>query len=92
METNFVTVIEKEAIVQLAFDLSAGQSPAQLQQGLEQATTLGNLYHNKVKIFFQALQGHYVVETTIWASTSAYVCLKGGITLPVQAITALQLI
>jgi len=84
--------IEKEAIAQLAFEISAVQPQPQLQQKLEQATTLGNLYHNKVKIFFHALQGNFVVETTIWASSSAYICLKGGITLPVQAITALQLI
>jgi len=92
METHNIHPIEKEDIVQLAFASSTAPLQQELQQSLEQATLLGNLYHNKVKIFFQAMQGNFVVETTIWASSSAYICLKGGITLPVQAITALQLI
>lgn len=92
METSIIQQIEKEAIPQLVFPTSVQTGSTALSSELEQATTLGNLYHNKVKIFFQALQGSFVVETTIWASTSAYICLKGGITLPVKAISALQLI
>lgn len=92
METPQIYPIQKEAIPRLTFQAGRTQQAEGLAADLAQAATLGNLYHNKVKIFFQSLQGQYVVETTIWATTSAYICLKGGITLPVQAITALQLI
>lgn len=92
MKSQIAQPIEKEAIALLGFPLLSETSSTSLQSELEQATVLGNLYHNKVKIFFQAIQGSFVVETTIWATTSAYICLKGGITLPVKAISALQLI
>lgn len=57
------------------------------QFDLNRALVLGNIDHNKVTIIFKIADGSLLqVKTTIWAVTDDYVCLKGGINVPIKAI------
>tara|TARA_B100000508_G_scaffold136157_1_gene128804 strand:+ start:57485 stop:57775 length:291 start_codon:yes stop_codon:yes gene_type:complete len=80
-------LIEKEIIPNLSFKLK--QSVKQqdgLMEKLLEATKLGNLHHGKVAIYFRDDQGLKRVETTIWATGLKYICLKGGVWLPISSI------
>lgn len=56
-------------------------------QDLNRAMTLGNLEHGKVKIhFLDAQHNFYLVETTVWAVTEEYLCLKGDLQIPTCAV------
>lgn len=54
------------------------------------AMILGNGYKSKVKITFDTIDGPRRVETTVWATTERNVMLKGGVTIPVQSIYAVE--
>jgi hypothetical protein len=57
------------------------------QFDLNRALVLGNIDHNKVTIVFKTADGSLLqVNTTIWAVTDEYICLKGGINVPIKAI------
>ncbi len=57
------------------------------QFDLNRALVLGNIDHNKVAIVFKTADGSLLqVNTTIWAVTDEYICLKGGINVPIKAI------
>ena len=72
----------------LCNDKTARQSRA---YNLLRAERLGNAFHGKVRIFFKALDvAERAVETTVWAASDDYVNLKGGITLPVRAISRVE--
>jgi len=54
---------------------------------IQRAVRLGNLFKNKVKIFFRTEEHDlYFVETTIWGAGREFVELKGGITIPIVSI------
>ena len=54
---------------------------------IHRAVRLGNLFKNKVKIFFRTEEHDlYFVETTIWGAGKDYIELKGAITLPIKSI------
>jgi hypothetical protein len=82
--------IEKEEIVNLHF------LPTDVLQNKEQRVSrykklmngafLGNIEKKKCKIIFHATQGDTYVETTIWAVTDKYICLKGGVYLLIASI------
>lgn len=82
--------IEKEEIVSLHFlptdvlDNSAQKN--ERNQKLNNALVIGNIEHEKCKIVFHAQEGDNYVETTIWAVTDRYICLKGGICLLIASI------
>ncbi len=82
--------IKKEEIVNLHFNtkdvLLNNEHIKARNQKLINASILGNIEKGKCKIFFQAKEGYNYVETTIWAVTDKYVCLKGGVTLLVASI------
>lgn len=80
-------LIEKEIIPNLSFkeDRGVKQQPGLMEKLLE-ATKLGNLHHGKVTIYFQDDEGPKRVETTIWATGLKYICLKGGVWLPIASI------
>lgn len=82
--------IEKEEIVNLHFlpsDVLNDRSlQKERQQKLSQAAVLGNIEKNKCRIIFHSKEGDNYVETTIWAVTDKYICLKGGITLLIAAV------
>lgn len=80
-------LIEKEIIPNLSFK---GKVSIQQQDGLMErlleATKLGNLHHGKVTIYFKDDEGYKCVNTTIWATGLKYICLKGGVWLPIANI------
>lgn len=80
-------VIEKEIIPTLNFtkEIKVKQKE-HLMSTLLEATKLGNLHHGKVAIIFEDDEGVKRVETTIWASGVDYICLKGGVWLPISRI------
>jgi uncharacterized protein (UPF0248 family) len=84
-------LIEKEAITALSFSNTekVKQHPALLKQ-IEDATILGNSHHSKVSIIFQDDEGLKRVDTTIWAAGTKFVCLKGGIWIPIDRIVEVK--
>ncbi|MCB0478580.1 MAG: hypothetical protein KDC84_10475 [Crocinitomicaceae bacterium] len=86
-EINAYTLIEKEIIASLSFkDTHAKNQDPDLLKKLKNATSLGNLHRNKCRIIFQDSQGIKAVETTIWSTGKHYICLKGGMWLPIRNI------
>lgn len=83
--------IEKEIVKDLSFKQPIGvkQEPG-IREKLEEATRLGNGYHHKVGIIFQDDEGLKRVNTTIWATGQKYICLKGGVWMPIDHIVELR--
>ena len=86
------TLIDKERIPELSF-----KTPVQIEQHrdleskLLDAMKLGNLHHGKVAIIFRDDEGYKRVETTIWAVGAKYICLKGGMWLPISRIVDVKM-
>ena len=80
-------LIEKELISALSFTekQTVRQHPELLTQ-IERATILGNSHRSKVSIIFQDDSGLKRVDTTIWAAGTKFICLKGGIWIPIERI------
>lgn len=92
METTIQsTLIEKELISGLSFSnpQKIKQHPDLMNQ-IKHATRLGNGYHSKVKIYFIDDKGSKSVHTTIWAYGSKYICLKGGVWIPIDHIVEIK--
>lgn len=89
METNF-ELIEKEVIDKLHFPetevLEDKEEILQRNSELERAMSLGNLEHNKTKIYFEDDKSKKVVETTVWGITDKRVILKKGVVIPIHRI------
>jgi hypothetical protein len=91
--TNNPILIEKERIPELSFKLPVKiEQSKDLETKLINAMKLGNLHHGKVAIIFRDDEGLKRVETTIWATGSKYICLKGGMWLPVSRIVDVKVI
>lgn len=90
-DTIAPTLVEKETIPQLNFKnmVDIDQSPT-LMSKLVEATRLGNIHHGKIKINFLDDDGLKSVETTIWATGAKYICLKGGVWLPISRIVEIK--
>jgi hypothetical protein len=85
--TNNPVLIEKERIPELSFKVPvAVEQSKDLESKLLDAMKLGNLHQGKVAIIFRDDEGLKRVETTIWATGAKYICLKGGLWLPVSRI------
>lgn len=84
-------LIEKEAIGSLQFHQRSRvkQHPNLLGQ-IRDATRLGNTYQTKVSIYFCDDHGPKRVDTTIWAYGAKYICLKGGVWLPIDRIVEIK--
>ena len=79
------TLVEKEIISSLSFsDFRKVDQHPNLQAQLASATRLGNAYRGKVSIIFEDDEGLKRVDTTIWAYGAKYICLKGGIWIPID--------
>lgn len=92
METNVQPqLVDKESIPSLSFKgvVLSNKNP-ELEQQIEQAVRLGNAYHSKVSIVFIDDEGLKRVETTLWAKGEKFICLKGGIWLPIARIVSVH--
>ena len=85
-------LIEKELISALSFaeKQTIKQHPELLTQ-IERATILGNSHRSKVSIIFQDDSGLKRVDTTIWAAGTKFICLKGGLWIPIDKILEIKL-
>lgn len=85
------TLIDKELISSLSFKTTrvVKQHPKLIDQ-IRSATRLGNAYQGKVSILFEDDEGVKRVETTIWAHGAKYICLKGGMWLPINRIIEIK--
>ena len=85
-------LIEKERISALTFmDSQPIQQHPELRSQIEKATILGNAHHSKVSIIFQDDSGLKRVDTTIWAAGLKFICLKGGVWIPIARIVEIKL-
>jgi hypothetical protein len=85
--TQNPVLIEKERIPELSFKVPVAiEQNKDLESKLMDAMKLGNLHQGKVAIIFRDDEGLKRVETTIWATGAKYICLKGGMWLPVNRI------
>lgn len=62
----------------------------QRKLSLERAVILGNVFKNKVKIFFEAFEGPKEVETTIWSCKEEIIFLKENIGIPIRSIKKIE--
>lgn len=91
--TNNPVLIEKERIPELSFKVPVAiEQSKDLEAKLMDAMKLGNLHQGKVAIIFRDDEGMKRVETTIWATGAKYICLKGGMWLPVSRIVDVKVI
>jgi hypothetical protein len=91
MDISQYKTIEKESVSSMTFNKEMEiEQHEDLRHQLEQATRLGNGYHSKVSIYFHDDQGPKRVETTIWATGSKYICLKGGVWIPISRIVEVK--
>ena len=90
METINAKKIETNGILNLHFlnqdVLENFTQKEERKQKLAKGAVLGNIEKVKCKIIFQAKEGNNYIETTIWAVTDKYLCLKGGIALSIASI------
>ena len=90
METINAKKIETNGILNLHFlnqdVLENFTQKEERKQKLAKGVVLGNIEKVKCKIIFRAKEGNNYIETTIWAVTDKYLCLKGGITLSIASI------
>ena len=85
-------LIEKELIPSLSFtDASVIEQYPELSKQVQKAIRLGNTHKRKVKIVFQDDEGIKKVDTTLWASGSKFVCLKGGVWIPMNRLIEIEI-
>ncbi|MEX1001450.1 MAG: hypothetical protein WDZ35_04985 [Crocinitomicaceae bacterium] len=86
-------LIEKESIPELSFKemIEFDQHP-KIHEKLEQAMHLGNTGKVKFHIDFYADSGLKSVETTIWAAGKKFICLKGGVWIPISRIVDIRFV
>lgn len=85
-------LIEKELIASLSFSekQDIDQHP-ELYKQIEKATILGNSHRSKVSIIFKDDSGLKRVDTTVWAAGTKFICLKGGVWIPIEKIVEIKL-
>lgn len=95
MDTSNFVQIEKEAVASLHFPkeeiLESAAAISARKADVDRAISLGNLEHQKVKIYFSDDSGNKVVHTTIWAVTDAVIVLKQHVTIPTNRIVKLEI-
>lgn len=84
--------IQKELIPTCSFqkETHVTQNPDLMKQ-LNDATILGNSHRTKVEIIFCDDEGIKKVNTTIWATGTKYICLKGGVWIPISRIVEIKI-
>ncbi len=88
MENNTPTqLVAKENIPQLSFSKSSQPKlNPRIVRELDIAMRAGNTDKVKYRIEFSTNSGVKQVETTVWAAGDKYVCLKGGVWIPIANI------
>ncbi len=94
MDTNRSTLVQKEEIENLVFPAESiertEQQTKDLNNKLQDAMTLGNLHHTKIKIIFKDSEGLKEVETTVWVASEKFISLKAGVSIPVRRIVEVR--
>jgi hypothetical protein len=94
MDSGFIEV-QKEQISAFHFPqvgvVLSEQAKAEVKVGLARAIALGNLEHQKVRIYFEDDTAKKVVETTIWAVTEEAIVLKQNVVIPTNRIVKLEI-
>lgn len=95
MEDIEYKIIQKEKVADLHFPqediLKSEMLKKERGTKINQAISLGNLEHQKVKIYFSDNTGKKKVETTIWAVTDSAIVLKQNIIIPIHRIHKLEI-
>lgn len=60
-------------------------------QSLYFAMLVGNNFQGQARIIFNTIEGYREVFSTIWATTERFILLKGGSTIPLEAIAGVEL-
>lgn len=88
-------LIEKETIPQLHFpadEIERSKDEEKiLRMKLQKAQTLGNIHHNKIKIWFKDDTELKEVRTTVWAFGEDNIVLKKGVFIPIHRIVDVQI-
>ena len=88
-------LVEKESVVWLNFPatevLKSEEDRLLRSSELERAIALGNLEHQKVKIYFEDDKKKKCVNTTIWAVTADAIVLKQNSIIPIRRIHKLEI-
>jgi hypothetical protein len=58
---------------------------------LTRAISLGNLEHQKVRIYFTDSEANKYVETTIWGLTDHEIVLKKNVVIPIHRVYKLEI-
>lgn len=84
-------LVEKEMIPSLSFRNSTvtNQDPS-IREKLNLAMRGGNSNRIKYQIEFMTDTGLKTVATTVWAAGDKYVCLKGGVWIPIANIANIR--
>jgi len=94
MDTNKPTIVQKEDIEKLVFPNQSidrtEEQTKELNKKLQDAMSLGNLHHTKIKIIFEDSEGAKEVETTVWVASDNYISLKAGVSIPVRRIVEVR--
>ncbi|RYD55208.1 MAG: hypothetical protein EOP56_16815 [Sphingobacteriales bacterium] len=80
------TLIPKEEIQQYKIVPAFVDNTEMWSKDLNYAARLGNEFKGKTSITFETTQGPRSVSTTVWSVTENYLQLKGGTTIPLNAI------
>lgn len=88
-------LVEKEDVADFQFPdtevLKKDTEKVALEKELARAIALGNLEHQKVRIYFSDAEGDKLVETTIWGITDKAILLKKNVRLPKSRIVKLEI-
>lgn len=87
--------LHKEQITSVPFpkqDVLMDEEARKLRKNeLERAMLLGNAYKSKTRIYFKSEKMEtFSIEAAIWSVGDQFVTLKGGIALPLTAITRVE--
>jgi hypothetical protein len=95
MNIEHIQEIDKEQVEGLHFPLEEVLTNddyiADRKRAVQRAISLGNLEHQKVKIYFADETGEKMVHTTIWAVTDESIVLKKSVIIPIQRILKLEI-
>jgi len=84
-------IVEKECISKLTpVNYEVLTVPEQRRNRMQALLRLwmgGNLYKVKSLIHFHTQQGLKAVNTTVWSVTDKHIALKGGVMIPIHAIS-----